>query len=157
MKRLTAIISSSLLAVALTGCGKGGISDDYDFGGNSGSYANDTLKVISQNGNDFTVKWTKASSDYGEVIYTDDLSKTRGDGYPFTANGTGDYYMPCEYRYEDSSAAYFKCHPDTVTYSVYVKLKKGKEYKWLVSTGFAHNHQPVAFKTKFENGTLTIY
>ena len=157
MKRLTTILASSVLAVALTGCGGGGISDTYGYGSGSGSSANDTLKAIDQNGNDFTVKWTKRSSGYGEVIYTRDLSKTRGEGYPFTANGTGDYYMPCEYQYDDSDTAYYRCHPDTVTYAVSVGLKKGKEYKWLVSTGTEHSHQPVAFKTKFENGTLTIY
>jgi len=156
MKRLTAILASSVLAVALTGCGGGDISDTYGYGSGSGSSANDKL-TATPNGNDFTVKWTKASSGYGEVIYTDDLSKTRGDGYPFTANGTGDYYMPCEYLYDNSEKAYYKCYPDTVTYSVRVRFEKGKEYKWLVSTGTEHSHQAVAFKTKFENGTLTIY
>jgi hypothetical protein len=119
---------------------------------------NDSLKVIPANGNTgFAVFWTKRAGSYGEVIYTDDLSKPRGNGYPLTANYTGVYIMPCTMRYRDAQGASFSCRPSNVSYSKTVRLETGKEYKWLVNYGFDHTHGEVEATMQYNgDGTITV-
>jgi hypothetical protein len=129
----------------------------FDSSGGSSSM-NDSLSVVPANGNTgFLVVWTKRAGGYGEVIYTDDLSKPRGNGYPLTANYTGTYSMPCTMSSHDASSASFTCKPSNVSYSKGVTLRTGVPYKWLVNYGFDHTKGEVEAVMEYQgDGTITV-
>ncbi|MDD2451109.1 MAG: hypothetical protein PHU67_04265 [Sulfurovum sp.] len=128
-------------------------SMEYDSG--SGSTGSDKM-TLSKTGEGFLVTWTKKSGTYGEVIYTDDLNKERGNGYPLTANADGTYMMPCTLVESDSEGARFSCAPSNVSNSKSVYLKTGVSYSWLVSTGFDHTHGEVGGSTLYSGGELIV-
>jgi hypothetical protein len=90
------------------------------------------------------------------VIYTDDLSKTRGNGYPLTSNNSGDYTLTCNQTSADNTQISFSCKPSNVTYNNKVSFDAGVEYKWLVSEGINHEHQEVEFTMTYQDGELII-
>lgn len=104
----------------------------------------------------FTVTWKKENSGYSEVIYTDELDKERGNGYPLTSNTKGTFTMPCEMSSEDAYEVRYRCYPSNVTYSKRVKLQKGVEYYWLVSDGVEHQHGEVEASMQYVDGQLVI-
>jgi len=125
----------------------------------------DRLVVSKINNNEFSLHWVKNEGGYGEVIYTDDLSKDRGNGYPFTSNSTGEDDMVCKngdgsYGYtETDTVIYYKCNRINITYNDYpskVRLEKGVEYKWLVSSGFNHVKGEVEATMIYRDGNLYI-
>jgi hypothetical protein len=163
------VITASVLllgSVLFSGCSMsdygeedvGSSSYDYDDGGSTTS----SSLSVKKSYNGFDIVWNKNNSGYSEVIYTDDLDRTRGRGYPLTSNSKGKFTMPCEYKYEDSdesynSAVYYTCYPSNVTYKVGIKLVKGVEYKWLVSDGYDHTHGEVEFTMSYtSSGGLVI-
>ncbi len=148
----------TIAATLFTGCSVEDMIEDTSeeiYTGSGSSSHNDTLSVV-KTGEGFLVMWTKRASSYGEVIYTDSLSKERGNGYPLTANATGTYTMPCTMGGADSQGANFSCNPSNVSNSKSVYLKSGVEYKWLVGYGFDHEHGEVEATMEFSNGVLTI-
>jgi len=159
MKNLTYKMTATMALAAgllLNGCTdfSDDSSDTIDFfdGGSAGS---SSLKVEkSESG--FLVTWERSSGGYGEVIYTDDLDKTRGSGYPLTSNFGGTYTMPCTYASEDSQKVYYDCEPSNVSYHKYVTLVKGQTYYWLVSEGLDHQHGEVEAIMEYNDGSLTI-
>lgn len=142
------------LAVLFTGCTEDD-NGNNPFGGGGSSSHNDVLSV-SKSGEDFLVTWTKKSSSYSEVIYTDDLDKKRGNGYPLTANYTGSYTMPCKFVSKDANGASYSCKPSNVSYSKSVYLKNNVQYKWLVGYGFSHEHGNVEAIVEYVGGVLTV-
>ncbi len=158
---VTAVLAVAA-AVAVTGCGVGedtSSTSSFDLGdiGGTTNVGADSLsiaKVISPKG--FLVMWSKRSGGYGEVIYTDDLNKKRGNGYPLTANAKGVYSLKCEEVSSNSSGADYSCKASNVSYSRRVHLENGVEYKWLVNYGFEHTHGEVEATMTYRNGTLIV-
>ena len=160
MKKII-LTTTTILAMALfSGCGGGGdlnsqiddaINGDVEVGA-------DSLRVDPiDNNTGFLVSWTKNSRGYGEVIYTDDLSKPRGDGHPMTSNSTGIVLMSCKQNYIDYSGVHFRCKLTNVTYGYNITLKPNVEYKWLVSYGTDHQHGEVAnIVTVDDSGTVEV-
>lgn len=119
------------------------------------SVASSALKV-KKTTKGFTVTWKKENSGYSEVIYSDDLDRTRGRGYPLTSNSKGTFTMPCELSSEDDYEVRYRCYPSNVTYTKRVRLQKGVQYFWLVSDGFDHVHGEVETSMQYVDGQLII-
>jgi len=155
----TKLITTSILvagAMLFSGCSLTDY-DEVDTSYDGGSTSSSSLD-IDKLSNGFTITWHKNNGGYSEVIYTDDLDKERGIGYPLTSNTTGTFTMPCEFNKEDTyeDRVYYTCYPSNVTYSVSVKLQKNIEYKWLVSDGFEHTHGEVEFTMIYSDNELLI-
>jgi len=157
---LSAMLFSGCDALNDTDLNEGSASYSYagGSGGSGESSRNDSLAVVKTIDPDgFSVLWIKRASGYGEVIYTDDLSRKRGRGYPLTSNTTGSFSLKCEKGQYDDYGILFSCKPSNVTYTKRVYLEKGVEYKWLVSYGFDHEKGEVeATMTYIGNGEITI-
>ena len=154
LERATMLASIALL----TGCGVGDLKESEPFNPSAVGNKNDKLSVTKINGGKgFLVFWTKKAGSYGEVIYTDSTSKSRGNGYPLTANYTGTYTMPCTMTSSNSSSASFSCKPSNVSFSRGVTLKTGVQYKWLVNYGFDHEKGEVEAIMEYHgDGTITV-
>jgi len=155
----TILTTTTILAMALfTGCGGGGIGDIDDVINQDVEVGADSLRVDPIDSNTgFLVTWTKNSGGYGEVIYTDDLSKPRGDGHPMTSNSSGIVLMSCKQNSIDYSGVHFRCKLTNVTYGYNITLKPNVEYKWLVSYGTDHQHGSVAnIVTVDDSGTVEV-
>lgn len=131
-----------------SGSGAGTDMTDY-------SAASSALRV-EKSTTGFIVTWKKENSGYSEVIYTDDLDRVRGRGYPLTSNSKGTFTMPCELSSEDDYEVRYRCYPSNVTYTKRVKLQKGVQYYWLVSDGFDHRHGEVEASMQYVDGQLVI-
>jgi len=150
-------LAATLAMTLFTGC-VDGIEESTSYSSSSVGTKNDTLsivKTITPKG--FIVFWTKNAGSYGEVIYTDNLSKERGNGYPLTSNSTGVMTMPCTMVSSDSSGAKFSCEPSNVSYTKSIYLQTGVQYKWLVNYGFDHEKGEVeAVMTYQGDGSITV-
>ena len=155
---LKTTIILALGATLFTGCSVDDFKESDPFNPSSVGSKNDSLavfKTLSPNG--FSVLWVKKAGSYGEVIYTDDLSKKRGNGYPLTSNSTGAHNLKCTLMNSDADGATFSCKPSNVSYSKTVRLKTGVQYKWLVGYGFSHEHGEVEATMEYHgNGTITV-
>ena len=82
------------VATALfTGCtGEDMVSSIKSGTGGGAGVGSDNI-TVSKTGEGFMVTWTKKSSGYSEVIYTDGTKGARGNGYPITDNATGTYFL----------------------------------------------------------------
>ena len=159
-KRVVQVLVAIAAAAAVSGCAlEDNSSEEFapEITGGSTNVGADSLsvaKLISPKG--FLVLWNKRAGSYGEVIYTDDLNKPRGVGYPLTSNSTGMHKMVCEEVAADSQGAKYSCKPDNVTYSKTVYLKNGVRYMWLVNYGFDHTKGEVEATTTYRDGTLYV-
>jgi hypothetical protein len=157
MKKMTILTMTIASVFLMNGCDLEDTSDydtyssDYDAGSTQSSKLS-----ASQTSNGFIINWSKNNSGYSEVIYTDVLSKTRGNGYPLTTNSKGSYTLSCEVYDQDNTYISYSCKPSNVTYSKKVNFEKGKEYKWLVSDGTDHQHGEVEFTMIYQDGKLSI-
>jgi len=132
------------------------VSSDYTL---DSSYSDSlaVAKTIDPNG--FTVFWIKKDSSYSEVIYTDDLEKVRGNGYPLTANYEGSYTLKCEKNSYDDTQIVFACTASNTSedYTKWVTLQKGVRYYWLVNYGFDHVKGEVDATMEYVgNGEITV-
>ena len=159
-KRVVQALVAIAAAAAVSGCSLSDNSSEEfasEITGGSTNVGADSLsvaKLVSPKG--FLVLWSKRAGSYGEVIYTDDLSKPRGDGYPLTSNTTGIHRMVCKEVAADSRGAKYSCKPDNVTFSKSVYLKNGVRYFWLVNYGLDHTKGEVEATTTYRDGTLYV-
>lgn len=149
-------IALALSTVLFTGCTDFKESDPFNpssVGNKSDSLV--VLKTISPKG--FTVLWIKKAGSYGEVSYTDSLSKKRGNGTPLTSNSTGGHSLLCTMTSSDTEGAKFSCKPSNVSSRTSVYLRTGVEYKWLVNYGFSHEKGEVEATMEYHgDGTITV-
>ncbi len=150
----------TVAATLFTGCSLEDAVNEENFSSESsqssgGDSYDDSLTVPKTN-EGFLVMWTKRSGTYGEIIYTDDLSEKRGNGYPLTANADGTFAMPCYLEDSNDDGAWYSCEPSNVTYEKRVYLKNGVSYSWLVSYGTEHEHGEVEAITQYSDGFLTV-
>ena len=172
MKTTTIALQTTLALTAgiflLNGCGMQDLTDEvtqgtsgYDAAGNGtygGSGGGSDSFTITQTQDGFVIDWVKKEDGYGEIIYTDDLSKPRGNGYPFTNDYAGTYTLTCEFTGVSSDNTYvgYSCGRPDVTYGTSVKLKKGVQYQWLLSQGIDHEHGETEYVMEYSGNTLTI-
>jgi len=151
-------VVTTLAITLFTGCSVGDIGGSESFNSTSVGNQNDSIsiaKTITPKG--FVLFWTKKAGSYGEVIYTDDLNKKRGNGYPLTSNSTGVMTMPCTMVSYTTSGANFSCKPSNVSYSKSIYLKTGVQYKWLVNYGFSHEQGEVQKTMEYlGDGSITV-
>ena len=159
MKRITVLTMAMTSLFLMNGCDLSDTSDTEVYSSNYSDDAGSSLSSklsVSQMTNGFTINWDKENDGYSEVIYTDDLSKDRGDGYPLTANYKGNYTLSCEVSTQESTYISYSCKPSNVTYTKKVQFEEGKEYMWLVSDGLDHQHGEVEFTMIYQDGKLSI-
>jgi len=121
----------------------------------SDSTASDNI-TFSKTGEGFLITWTKNYESYAEIIYTDGTTGERGNGYPFTNNATGTYFLTCVQSSEDSSKVGYRCTRPDITATSSVILEKGVAYQWMGSYGFDHEHGEIEAIMEYTGGTLTI-
>ena len=162
MKTTTKVTTAmALLAgLLLNGCGAGSSSNsDYDFldgmGTGNPGVSNSTVSVKPKS-DGFVVTWKRKKGGYGEVIYTDDLEKKRGNGYPLTSNSSGTFTLTCNFSSEGYDSVYYRCKPSNVSYTKSLSLRKGVTYYWLASEGLNHEHGEVAAVMEYNDGKLSI-
>ncbi len=116
---------------------------------------NDRL-TVSKTPNGILVTWTKIASDYGEVIFTDGTTGTRGNGYPLTSNTAGTFFLDCESVEETETNARYDCSASNVSDNESISFVSDTAYQWLVSYGTEHEHGEVEAVTEYSDGILTV-
>jgi len=160
VKKMIAIVVAATL---FTGCGTedlikeaSGIDTSGNSGSGAGSSGNDAL-TVSKTGEGFLVTWTKNSSGYSEVIYTDGTRGARGNGYPLTSNSTGTFFLNCTEGSRSVESVAYTCQASNITgMTTSVNLAVDTPYEWLVSYGTEHEHGETEAIMEYTSGTLTI-
>jgi len=123
---------------------------------NTGSATGSDNITLSKTGEGFLITWTKNYESYAEIIYTDGTTGKRGNGYPFTNNATGTFFLNCVQSSQDSNSVRYRCTRPDITATSSVNLKKGVQYQWMGSYGFDHEHGEVEAIMEYTGGMLTI-
>ena len=155
---LKTILAMVVATVLFTGCtGEDMVSSIENDTGGGGGVGSDNI-TVSKTGEGFMITWTKESSGYSEVIYTDGSTGDRGNGYPITNNATGTYFLNCTESYSSPSDAYvsYNCTRPDLTLESSVRLKKGTQYQWLVSYGSEHTYGEVEATMEYSGDMLII-
>ncbi len=116
---------------------------------------NDKL-TVSKTDDGFLVTWTKVSSDYGEVIFTDGTTGVRGNGYPLTSNTEGVFFLDCQSVEETKINVRYDCSASNVSDNENISFVSDTAYQWLVSYGTEHEHGEVEAVTQYSDGYLTV-
>ncbi|MEA3419145.1 MAG: hypothetical protein U9Q90_07060, partial [Campylobacterota bacterium] len=152
-------LALALTGALFTGCSViddtvNGLVEEAIAGGSDSSH-NDKL-TVSKTSEGFLVTWTKTASDYGEVIFTDGTTGTRGNGYPLTSNTTGMFSLNCESVEETETGVRYDCAASNTSDNQSVSFVSDTAYQWLVSYGTEHEHGEVEAVTEYSNGLLTV-
>jgi hypothetical protein len=154
-----ALKTTLTLATALlfSACSGGGSDVDFDMPTPGDGSGKDSFKIIKKSDSAFDIIWNKGYSGYSEIIYTDDTSKPRGIDYVFTNNAKGKYIMHCNKKNEEYYEVKFSCSREDLDIRKTITLETNKEYMWLASYGFEHEHGPVEYTMQYSNGTLSVH
>jgi hypothetical protein len=149
-KKNILVISAVTAVFGVTGCDL----SDTDSSDTTSNFSDRVRLERSADG--FTIYWSKNDNDYAEIIYTDDLDKKRGNGYPLTANKAGEYTLVCSESSKSSDSVRYRCKASNVTYTKSITFKIDKSYMWLPSYGVEHTHGEIFATMRYDGESVTI-